>query len=97
MEKKMETRLSGRPLVTHQTGENESFLIGTREQLLSLAESIVQAVNSAKPSEFFGHRVLTSNILYGKLDSKGELGIDEVVIVESDEQKDAVFYTVYNS
>jgi hypothetical protein len=89
--------MTGKPLVTCQTGSNESFLIGTREQLLSLAESILQAIHSAAPNNFFGHSVLTSNTLSGKLDSKGDLGIDEVVVVETDEQKDAVFYSVYNS
>lgn len=68
--------------MTYQTGSNESFLIGTREQLLSLAESILQAAHSAAPDNFFGHSVLTSNILSGTLDSKGDLGIEEKVILE---------------
>ena len=86
-----------KPLITYQTGENESFLIGTEEQLLSFAQAIVEAVKSAKPDDFFGEKVLVSGMLRDKLDSKAEIRFDEVVVVESNEQKKAVFYKIYNS
>ena len=87
----------GKPLITYQTGENESFLIGTEKQLLSFAQSIIDAVQSAKPEHFFGEKVLVSGLLRGKLDPKAEIGVDEVVVVGNDQQKDALFYRIYNS
>ncbi|MDH5231599.1 MAG: hypothetical protein OEY38_16175 [Gammaproteobacteria bacterium] len=89
--------LDDRPLITYQTGENESYLIGTEEQLLSFANSIIEAVSLAKPDNFSGENVLVSNSIQGTLDSKAEIRLDEVVVVENNEQKDRIFYKIYNS
>ena len=93
----MSDRPDEKPLITYQTAENESFLIGTEEQLLSFAQSIIQAVKSAEPDDFFGEKVLVSGLVRGKLDSKAGFQLDEVVVVKSNEQKDALFYRIYNS
>ena len=86
-----------RPLITYQTGENESFLIGTKRQLLSFANSIIEAVSSAKADDFFEEKVFVSKSISGFLDSKAEIQLDEVVVVESNEQKDRIFFKIYNS
>ncbi|WP_144391797.1 hypothetical protein [Pleionea sediminis] len=88
---------ANKPLITYQTGENESYLIGTKEQLIEFANSIIDSVKSAKPEEFFGMKVLVSNDIHGSLDSKAEIQLDAVIVTESDEQKDAIFYNIYNS
>mgnify|MGYP001050261382 FL=1 len=85
------------PLITYQTGENETYLIGTEEQLLSFAQAIIDSVNSAKGEEIWGESVKVSKLIHGSLDSKAEIQIDEVVVVANDEQKDRIFYEIYNS
>jgi len=88
---------SDKALITYQTGENESYFIGTKQQLLSFANSIIESVNSAKPDEFWEEKVLTSKLIHGCLDSKAEIQLDEVIVVENNDQKDSVFYKIYNS
>ncbi|MGH1378958.1 MAG: hypothetical protein ACRBB3_09070 [Alphaproteobacteria bacterium] len=87
----------GKPLITYQTGEEESFLIGTKEQLIKFAEQILESVNNANTDNFFGEKVMTSRTLSRVLDGKGSLQIDELVITDNDEQKSEIFYKIINS
>ena len=86
-----------KPLITYQTGPNESYLIGTKDQLLNFANSIIDSVNSAKTDKFLGVDVLVNNIISTELDSKAEIQIDEVIVVENDKLKNELFYKIYNS
>ena len=82
---------SDQPIITYQTGENESYIIGTKEQILNFANTIIKAVENAEPTDFVGEEVLSTSFTTAILDSKGEVGIDEVFIVKDDDQKNDVF------
>lgn len=72
-------------------------LIGTREQLLAFAQSIIEAVDIAKPDGFFNVTAKVHHLSIGILDSKGETCIDEIVVVDSDEDKNEIFNNIQNS
>ncbi len=91
------TQSSDKPLITHQTGLDESYLIGTKEQLLAFADAIISAVNRATPDDFFGQPARVTHFTKGILDSKADIGLDEVVVVDTNEKKDAIFYAVHSS
>ena len=86
-----------KPLITYQTGPDESYLIGTKEQLIAFANAIISAVDGARPGQFFGQPARVTHFTEGILDRKAEISLDEVVVVDSNEKKDATFYAVYNS
>ncbi|ELA3113568.1 hypothetical protein ACRTC9_21675 [Vibrio vulnificus] len=73
-------------VITSQTGWNEAFLIGTEEELLSLANTIIDSVKSAKKDEFFGESVKTSNQVFSKLAPYSEVQFDWLVVTNSNEQ-----------
>ncbi|MCG9232537.1 hypothetical protein L3X65_25855 [Vibrio diabolicus] len=73
-------------VITSQTGWNEAFLIGTEEELLSLAKTIIDSVKSAKKDELFGESVKTSNQVFGKLAPYSEVQFDWLVVTNSNEQ-----------
>ncbi len=86
-----------KPLITYQTGPDESYLIGTKEQLLAFANAIISAVNGATPDDFFGQPARVSHFTERILDGKAEIGLNEVVVVDTNKKKDAIFYAMYNS
>lgn len=71
---------------TAQTGWDEAFLVGTEKELLEFAESIIESVESAKPDEFFGEQVKTSEGIYGELGSLSEVKFDWLVVTQDNEQ-----------
>jgi hypothetical protein len=73
------------PLITTQTGWDEAFLIGTEEELLAFAESIIKAVKSAKEEEFFGEKAKTSEF-YGVTGEFSEVLFDWLVVTKNREQ-----------
>lgn len=73
-------------VITAQTGWNEAFLVGTKEELLALAQNIIDSVNDAKDDEFFGEEVKTSNLLAGKLAPHSEVQFDWIAITKDSEQ-----------
>ncbi len=73
-------------VITAQTGWNEAFLVGTEEELLNFAQSIINSVKEAKEDEFFGERVKTSNLLFGKLASHSEVQFDWLAITKDNKQ-----------
>jgi len=73
-------------VITAQTGWNEAFLVGTKEELLAFAQNIIDSVNNAKEDEFFGEEVKTSNLLAGKLASHSEVQFDWIAITKDSEQ-----------
>ncbi len=78
-------------------GEDESYVIGTEEQLLSFAASIVESVNTVQPDTFFEEDVLVSDSIRGSQDDKAEIQLDEIVIVKNNVEKDRLFYKIYSS
>lgn len=76
---------SDKALITYQTGPDESYLIGTKEQLLEFAATIVRAVESATEDNFWGCPVAITHFESAVLDSKAEVGLDDVVVVETNE------------
>ena len=85
------------PILAYQTGPDESYLIGTKEELLSFAQKIVSAVEESKPGIFFGHAASVKYISKDILDSKGEVDIDAIVLVANSQAKDEIFNSIYNS
>ena len=73
------------PVITAQTGWEEAFLIGTEQELLEFAESIIQAVNSGKNGEFFGEKVQVSKF-YAVTGQYSEVLFDWLVVTKNDEQ-----------
>ena len=73
-------------VITAQTGWNEAFLVGTEEELLGFAQAIIDSVKAAKEDEFFGEKVKTSNLLYGKLASHSEVQFDWLAVTKDSEQ-----------
>jgi len=72
-------------------------LIGTKDELILFAKSIIDPIESAEPKEFWGENARVHHFNHGILDGKAEIGIDEVVVVDSDKEKDDIFYKIYNS
>ena len=84
-----------KPVITYESHESESFLIGTEEQLLKFAEKIIEATKNAKAKDFFGEKVKASNDIEGSLDSKAEICLDWLVVTKDNDQKDKLFYKIY--
>jgi hypothetical protein len=74
------------PIITAQTGWDESFIIGTKAELLQFAQSIIDSVNDAEMDGFFGERVKVSNLIYGRVGSSSEVMFDWVVVTKNNEQ-----------
>jgi hypothetical protein len=72
--------------ITAQTGWNEAFIIGTEQELLDFAKSIIDAVKRAKPDEFFGEHVTASNSLCGNTASHSEVQFDWLVVTKDSKQ-----------
>lgn len=85
------------PIITSQTGLNEAFLIGTREELECFANSILEALNSVKPDVFFGFPTETSDLVSGNLDGISEVKLDWLVVTKTSKEKQEMFYKIYNS
>jgi len=85
------------PIATYQTGPEETFLVGTKEQIKVLAKTLLDAVEDTSEEEFFGVvagvNVLKSSIL----DAKGDFSFDHIVVVKDSEDKDKIFYSVQNT
>lgn len=88
---------SSRPLITFHTSEDESFLIGTKVQLLEFANQIIDAVETADDGNFWNEEVRVKHLSEGILDSKGDVCLDEIVITKTNDVKDKIFYKIYNA
>jgi hypothetical protein len=77
-------------VITAQTGWNEAFIVGTEQELLDLAASIIDSVKAAKTDEFFGEQVKTSNQVFGNLASHSEVQFDWLVVTNNSEQTLAI-------
>ena len=73
-------------VITAQTGWNEAYLVGTEQELLCFAQSIIDSVKSAKEDTFFTEKVKTCNTISGSLASHSEVQFDWLVITNSSEQ-----------
>jgi len=73
------------PLITTQTGWEESFLIGTEEELLEFADNIIKAVKTAKEDDFFGEQTKTSNF-YNVTGQYSEVLFDWLVVTKNRKQ-----------
>ncbi|MFK8013134.1 MAG: hypothetical protein AB8B80_13925 [Marinicellaceae bacterium] len=73
------------PLITAQTGWEESFLIGTEDELLGFAESIINAVKAAKDDDFFGEKAKTSKF-HQVTGQYSEVLFDWLVVTKDSEQ-----------
>lgn len=73
-------------VITDQTGWNEAFLVGTKEELLAVAQNITYSVNNSKDYKFFGEEVKTSNLLAGNLSSHSEVQFDWIAITKDSHQ-----------
>ncbi|WP_299583566.1 hypothetical protein [uncultured Microbulbifer sp.] len=82
----MSNRENQGPIITSQTGWDESFLIGTEEELLAFAQGIVDSVKAAKEDSFFDEATKTSNHIYGKLGVSSEVQFDWLVVTKDTEQ-----------
>ena len=82
--------------MTYQTAADESYLIGTKGQLLAFANSIIEATKDAKVDDFAGEDVLVYHFETRVLDNRGEVGIDEIVVVDSNEKKERIFRQIQN-
>jgi hypothetical protein len=82
---KMSEERNAGPLITTQTGWEEAFLIGTERELLEFAGKIVQAVKSAKASDFFGEDVKVEEF-YGVTGEYSEVFFDWLVVTKDKKQ-----------
>jgi hypothetical protein len=73
------------PLITAQTGWEESFLIGTEEELLEFADNIIKAVKAAKEDVFFGEQTKTSKF-YDVTGQYSEVLFDWLVVTKNRKQ-----------
>ena len=87
----------GLPIATFQTGPEETFLVGTKAQIETFANSLLNAVKNTSEEEFFGVTAQVNCLKKTILDSKGDFSFDHVVVVKSNEEKDEIFYRVQNT
>jgi hypothetical protein len=90
---------TGRPIMVHETGPDESVLIGTEQQILRLAQALIDSVVEAKPARSGlpgGVMLLESNAVSGKLDPCGTVALDWVLITSSQEDTAMVVQTAYS-
>ena len=85
------------PIITSQTGLDEAFLIGTREELIAFANSIINAVESVNPDVFFGVPADTSSLVSRRLHAISDVKFDWLVVTNTAEEKEDLFYKIYNS
>lgn len=82
------------PIITTQTGFDESFLIGTHKELLDFANSIINALDKAKPDTFFGVAARTTNLISTNLDPLSDVKFDWLVITDTQEDKKELFHII---
>ena len=73
------------PVITAQTGWDEAFLIGTEQELLEFAQSIIQAVGGAKKEAFFGEEARVS-AFYAVTGQYSEVLFDWLVVTKDSKQ-----------
>ena len=85
------------PVATYQTGPEETFLVGTKEQIEAFAKTLLDAVQNTSEEEFFGVPAKVKVLKKPVLDSKGDFSLDHIVVVKDIEDKDKIFYSVQNT
>ena len=85
------------PVATYQTGPEETYLVGTKEQIEELAKTLLDAVQNTSEENFFGVPAEVNVLKKPIMDSKGDFSIDHIVIVKKAEDKDKIFYSVQNT
>ena len=81
----MNPKKNAGPMITAQTGWEEAFLIGTEDELIDFAESIIKAVKSAKEEEFYGEETKVAKF-YGVTGEYSEVLFDWLVVTKGREQ-----------
>jgi len=72
--------ISGKPRVEYQTSPDESVVIGTEAEIVSLATSLIRSIIESKEEEFTGVKLKSSNCIAGALDPMGVVALDWVLI-----------------
>lgn len=85
------------PVATYQTGPEETFLVGTKEQIEALAKTLLDAVQNTSEEKFFGVQAGVKVLKKPIMDSKGDFSIDHIVVVKNTEDKDIILYSVQNT
>lgn len=86
---------SNRPVMTYETGPDESYLIGTEAELLSMAGLIERSVEEARPGHFLSMEGRSFRFESSLLDSKSDIGITRTFVVESAFEKEELLQRVW--
>ena len=80
--------MSGRPAILCETGPDESFLLGTRDQLAELANNILHMISESVESTVWGDKkVELPECPKGLTDPMAETAIWSVVIVDTESDR----------
>jgi len=79
---------NNRPAVLFTTAEDESFLLGTRSQLASLAERLLGLLRApAEPGDWDGIRVEQPTCTSSLTDPLSDIALNGIVIVATEEDR----------
>ncbi|NQV27004.1 MAG: hypothetical protein HQ518_21855 [Rhodopirellula sp.] len=81
-----------KPAICYETGLDESFLVGTKEELLDFANSIIHLLNiPAQECDYHGVNTEQPKVVYSLTEPMSDIVIDGIVIVESkDDRRDLI-------
>jgi len=77
-----------KPAICYENGLDESFLVGTKEELLNFAQSIIDILNGPKnPLDYYGVKTESPKTTIALTESMSEIVIDGLLVVASKEDR----------
>ena len=77
-----------KPAICYETGLDESFLVGTKKELLNFAQSIIDTLNGPKEQlDYFGIKTETPKTTSSLTEPMLEIVFDGLLVVTSKEDR----------
>ena len=77
-----------KPAICYETGLDESFLVGTKEELFNFAQSIIEILNGPKKLlDYYGVKTESPKTTLALTESMSEIVIDGLLVVASKEDR----------
>jgi hypothetical protein len=84
----MNKKIEKKPSICYETGLDEAFLVGTKDELLEFAQAIIELLSGPKePLDYLGVKTEVPIKDRALTESMSEIVIDGMLVVESTEDR----------
>jgi len=84
----MNKKFEKKPSICYETGLDEAFLVGTKDELLEFAQAIIELLSGPKePLDYLGVKTEVPKKDRALTESMSEIVIDGLLVVESTEDR----------